>query len=574
MASHLAIDVVDGSLRFVEIEGTLKRPVIKSFGVVSRAEFEEAGDPIKAAAKALNAKLKEAGAQREPSGIALDAARCTFRELDLPYTSDADIAKVVKFEAESHLHLLDIDEVVVSYQRLRTGMAGSRLLVMAYEKSLVLEDLAICQGAGVDPQFADLHLTAQFIALRESGYLGPIEPDGDDEDAAPAVDLPVLVLECEPHVTNVLVVQGEQLLAARAVRIGWRLPGPGADIDGEGLADDGSEADPLLVIDDLSDGNLLGGGEPVALTADYFLRLKREVQRTLLPLGFSEEVSEVVLGGALATDESFQRTLGEKLGLDVSVARPFDEFSHKLDEENLAQANAHGCAALGVALRLLGAAHSQVDFRQEECRYAKRFDQVKVAIACLAIMLFIAVGLPTIETLKRLQINKASLHEAASAALKEYQYLAEDTSLRDQLDGGAISPLQATVRVRAGYKKACDEIATELGREGELPRVDSGLDYLQHIFTLVDSHLNVIQRLELNQIEIDLGGEKPELSLKGKVVNDKAADDLVAALAKAEVTVDIDRPKLEPAADGRRDFTGLSVKLRKAVDMDPGGSAP
>lgn len=565
MASQLALDILPGSVRFVEIDGSLKKPLIKRFGAAALPPIPEGEDPIRSHGKALNAALKAAGVAREPSGAAFEAGGCTFREIDLPYTSDAEISRVVKFEAESHLHLLDIDEVVVSYQRLRTTVSGAHLLIMAYEKGAILEKLSVLQGGGVDPQFADLHLAALYAALRESGYVGAAVADPDAEPGTPPPpDEPLLVLECDPQVTNILVVLGEQLLAARAVRIG-QVP---STVPADGEDGEDSEGESLIVIDDLPEGEGLPPGPP---NADYYHRLTREVQRTLLPLGFAESAREALLLGSYAHDPEFQQTLANAIGLEVSVARPFDEFAHKLDEESLELANAHGVAALGVGLRLLGANHSRVDFRQEECAYAKRFDQVKVALACFAIMLFIAVGLPTIEKLKQLQISRANLREAAYAALQEYQFLAEDTSLKDQLQRGEVAPQAVALKVRDRFRQECNDLASQLGREGELPRVDSGLNYMNDLMTAIDRHMNVIQRLELNQIELDLNKESPKLTLQGKVLSPAASDALVKALRSAEVTESLTLPRTEPTTDGRVKFTNLEVTLKKGLDVIPGG---
>ena len=40
---------------------------------------------------------------------------------------------------------------------------------------------------------------------------------------------------------------------------------------------------------------------------------------------------------------------------------------------------------------------TRVDFRQEEVRYAKKFDQVKVPLACLAFLVLILVVLLNLE---------------------------------------------------------------------------------------------------------------------------------------------------------------------------------
>src|SRR5262249_14251597 len=146
---------------------------------------------------------------RDPAAVALTSLDCTFRDLELPFAEPDQIDKVIKFEAESHLQLVDIDSVVVSYQMLDAdGRGGSRLLAMAFPKETLRRVLRDLNPVGVDPHFAELHLTALYTALKTTGYLAPapVPPVDAPPELQPAAET-VLVLECDSDATHLLIAR-------------------------------------------------------------------------------------------------------------------------------------------------------------------------------------------------------------------------------------------------------------------------------------------------------------------------------------------------------------------------------
>ena len=297
MASQLALDFCRYRLRAVEIDGHAKGAKVRAFVAVDVAAPPPAaeGEPPPPwrwadAAKELFAQKRLA---REPSAVALASIDCTFRDLELPFTGAGEIDKVIKFEAESQLQLVDIDSVVVSYQLLDSdGRGGSRLLAAAYQKEQMRRVFADLAPVNVDPHFADLHLSALHTALKFTGYFAP--PAAPPADAPPDTVVEgdtVLAIECDYDVTHVLVARGEQLVGARAIRLG--LAGKSIPT-GEGEAGAPADAAPpappveapsghhephhhddeedFVVVDDVGDeAPPLGPGRRIP--ADYFDRL-------------------------------------------------------------------------------------------------------------------------------------------------------------------------------------------------------------------------------------------------------------------------------------------------------------
>jgi Tfp pilus assembly PilM family ATPase len=595
MASQLALDFCRYRLRAVEIDGHAKGAKVKAFVAVDVAApaAPAEGQPAAPwrwadAAKELVAKKRLV---REPSAIAVASIDCTFRDLELPFTGAGEIDKVIKFEAESQLQQVDIDSVVVTYQLLDSdGRGGSRLLAAACAKDQLKRVFADLVPVNVDPHFADLHLSALYTALRFTGYFAPppAPPADSPPDTVPEPET-VLAVECDYDATHVLVARGEQLVGARAIRLG--LAGKSIPT-GEGEAGAAAEAAPpspsgeaagvhaehhehhanhededFVVVDDVGDeAPPLGPGRRIP--ADYFDRLAREVQRTLFKLGpVSEHLKRVLLLGPVAPSEAFRAHLEHKLRMPVEMAKPFDRVTHSLDDEALAHANAEGTAALGVALRLAGYEDgSRVEFRQEEVRYARRFDQVKVALSCLAIASFVLVALAFIERLKQQRVKTEELRSAVISILGEYEDHAENQKLRERVNAGGISLADAATQAKTELDKIFNDLSSVLGRSGTIPRLPSGLDYLNAVVSSLDKNLEKIGRLQLVSFDLDVSLGRTSLKLKGYVEAGSSVDELLRALRACPAVKAAKDPTTTPAKDGRLEISNLEVELVENYD--------
>ena len=93
------------------------------------------------------------------------------REIQVPFFEDDQIRKVVRFEAENHLHSHSIDDVVVNWIKTGETKDGSRLTIFASPKQELAERLAELRRARVDPAAIDLDATALYTALEASNVI-------------------------------------------------------------------------------------------------------------------------------------------------------------------------------------------------------------------------------------------------------------------------------------------------------------------------------------------------------------------------------------------------------------------
>jgi hypothetical protein len=115
-----------------------------------------------------------------------------FRELDLPFTSDEQIRKVIKFEAESHLQT-NIEEMLVCFKKLGKLRDKSHLLLMTRARTRCSRRSTSSARPNIDPIVVDLELTALFNTVVALGYT--------EEHAC------FVVVDCEPSSTSILFIE-------------------------------------------------------------------------------------------------------------------------------------------------------------------------------------------------------------------------------------------------------------------------------------------------------------------------------------------------------------------------------
>ena len=124
MAKSVGLDIHPRGVRAVEIAGSgknfrvlryMEREVTPRGGALDADELNEALDEI----------FKGGKFTKNHVVTAVDANETVVREIPVPFTSDDQIRKVVKYEAEHHLHDCDADDVVVQYTKVGESTDGT-----------------------------------------------------------------------------------------------------------------------------------------------------------------------------------------------------------------------------------------------------------------------------------------------------------------------------------------------------------------------------------------------------------------------------------------------------------------
>ena len=539
MPRQTIIDYGGHRVRLMEFDGSGKK--LRVLGVTDVPldgvvpEGEEAAEAEDAQAVAIRKALRAAGFTNDPCAMAFDASNAMFREFDLPFTSDDQIDKVVKFESESHVPG-DIDDYVLQHQVLRKTRDKSHILVIAVKKDELLDRLDILEESGLDPMLVDIDDLALHNALVATGVA--------DEHPRLAV------INAQEHSTSLLFIEGGKLVAVRSIRIGTRGAGHaagGAEQAGDGgeaAAGDGAEAQAL----------------DTARTHEYLTRLTREIRRTTSTLPDALPVDELYVTGPGGAVPGFAAAIGEVLGREPQPLDLLDRVSHDLSDEEARLWGPQLGVALGMAFKLNGEDVSGTDFRRDEAAYTHKFDQVKTPLIVLSFLAFLVVAFLGLDAF--MEAGKLRT-EYERIVLQGDQYLGtimgDAGASRSKWEKAEQGPAQVKAVLDA-VKALREEIAQKLGRSHGIPDLPSALEVWIELSNAIFSNEAAIGRFALQRVDIDVLARPPTIKLEGQVEDLTHFATLQAILRERPMFQSVDPGSTQAVADGIR-FSDLVLTL-------------
>jgi len=552
MPRQTIIDYGGHRVRLMEFDGAGKK--LRVLGVIdvpldgAIAEGEEAAEAGDAQASAIRKALRSAGFTSDPCAMAFDASNAMFREFDLPFTSDDQINKVVKFESESHVPG-DIDDYVLQHQVLRKTRDKSHILVIAVKKDELLDRLDILEESGLDPMLVDIDDLALHNALVATGV---------------AAEHPrIAVVNAQEHSTSLLFIQQGKLVAVRSIRIGTR----GAGSHGAG-AETGAAADEA--------GAEGGTAEEVALdtarTHEYLTRLTREIRRTTSTLPDALPVDELYVTGPGGAVPGFGAAMSEVLGREPKPLDLLDRVTHDLSDEEARHWGPQLGVALGMAFKLNGQDVSGTDFRRDEAAYTHKFDQVKTPLIVLSFLVFLVVaflGLDAFMEAGKLRTEYDRIVTQGDSFLA--QILGDADAAKAKWEHAEAGPPRVRA-VHEAVKGLREEIAQKLGRSKSIPDLESGLEVWIEFSNTIFANEAAIGRLALLRVDIDVTSRPPTIKLDGQVEDLEHFAKLQEVLRERPMFKNVDPGSVQPVADGTR-FSDLVIELDLAVDTVGGAAA-
>jgi hypothetical protein len=262
------------------------------------------------------------------------------------------------------------------------------------------------------------------------------------------------------------------------------------------------------------------------LTTGFLGKLAREIRRTMVMLRLKTPVEVVYTTGPGAALPEFREAIASEVGAPAQDLDIQERIEIKADLQGRENELA---VPLGLALKLMGQDAGRVDFRQEEARYAKKFDQIKVPLTCFAMLVLILILLLD---LSRFQIYRSQMRERQDIARlvkKEYQLSADESAGNAALPAD-LSGLKLVQRVAHELETRRDELSSQLGREGSIPGLPSALTALGVLFRTLDQHKQQIGPIVLTKIEINLQTTTPTANLTALVKSRQAYEDLKSAI--------------------------------------------
>ena len=556
MPRAVGLDLGHRTLKAVDITGSAK-----SFKV-HRIVVKEIPEGAEATPEARAALVREAFSQgrfgRDDVCSAFDAGSTIFREIPVPVHDDDQIEKVIRFEAENHLHGRAIEDVVVNWVKVSDTREGSQVLVFAAPKAALAEHLGVLRRAGIEPASIDLDATALYTACEASGVFAE-HPSS-------------IVLEVGARTTNLVLVSEGRLRVVRSFLVG-------ADTVTAGLQQDLSlppgEAQERALRGDDGGGDLLvpstPRGSPGAETAksvaelekdaatarrdDFVRKLAREITRTVTSSRASHAPELLLIAGGGSLLPGLSSSLSDALGLPVEPLRLLHRLKWRSSSPNPELEEAVAPVAVGCALRLLGADPLGIELRREEFAPTNTFDVVRVPLAIVVTLLVVLLGGLAwtfqkqaedekyrfgITVPGRPQNSNSIASKAATIYLdveKRYQQEVKNKSPEEatKLAGLArnkIPPDEAYLyRLRNDLRLRHRELEQDLGLSKDVPAIESALKVWKEVHASFDS----IPRVELGFLRISkLSVTQSEAVISIEIDEPNNVDKLERALVQNE----------------------------------------
>jgi Tfp pilus assembly PilM family ATPase len=566
MATQTAIEYAGRRVRLLEFDGTSRK--LRVVGVQDvdldvPPQGEGGPDPDDLRARAIAAAMKDAGFSNDPSAMAFDAAHAMFREFDLPFTNEEQIAKVVRFESESHFPG-DIDDVIIQHIVLRKLRDKSHLLVVAVRKDDLLDRLDILEESGLDPQLVDIDVFAMYHALVGTGVA----------DEHPRQ----IIVDADTSTTTLMFLVDGTLFAVRSIRIGAH--GVAA---AEPPAEDGGEPAPASAS---ASGSAAAAARSAARdteletarTHDYLSRLTREIRRTLSTLPDFGQADALYVTGSGSRLPGMREALTAAFGLQAKTLNLLERVDHKLDDAELERYGPEFGAALGMAYKLSGLDRTRTDFRREEAAYTRKFDQVKTPLIVLALMGFLVtafLALHAFMDVKRLKaeygdpVTQGGILGTGDKQLVElFDSEKELAEARARIAAVEFGPKRVQTLVNE-IQKLGEGIKQDLGRSTTIPELRSALGAWIELFEVIRENESTLGRIALSRIDIDATTKQPNIKLSGEMEDLTHLSTFMDLLKARPMFKQVGVGPTKPTSKGTMSFTDMTIEL----DLSGGAAA-
>ena len=484
MAKALGIDIGAHAVKVAVVDGGPKGARLVRFVQVTHDPGPGGAVSPDAVLAALRKALSESRGPKQAAGLALPAEQCILREITVPFDTDDQIAKVIKFEFEPHLHQGAIEDVVLDYIRTGPARTGSRVLCIAAQKSIVKERLEVLGKAGVDPLHIDVDVASLFNVAKQSGAVAE-HPN-------------CLVIDIGARTTKALAIRDGELRVARSIRLGSRGAEKQLENQFQGDRDAAKRAfdsatgvealatpsaDGPSTIDIVNSVAEVEAAVARAVQDDFLSRVLRETQRSLPSNAGDKPLTRVFLTGGGARHPRARERIAAHFGVEVSDLPVLAQVEHKLPPSEAADVEWSGAVAVGTALKVVGIDAGEIDLRQEEFRFSRTFDRVKTSMAVGATLLFFAVflyGLTSFLELQAVQREAAQVQRTLSKELEEdvfKAYLAAVPQPRPRPGTGTEKDAKVYFRQSREYVKSIrNHLKNELGLATSVPPIRSCME--------------------------------------------------------------------------------------------------
>ncbi|MEO6594156.1 MAG: pilus assembly protein PilM [Planctomycetota bacterium] len=437
MVKSIGIDPGDQTVKVVELDGSYRKTRLVR---VHTAPVDAAGAVDGTARSELVAAAVKAAigdGMRGELTLGHPCREAVLRFIELPFKGHDAIRKVVKSEIEGEIHSHVVDDMVVDFHEIGEGSdGGTRVMVASVPKAGLRSQLSALTAQSIEVETVDLDTMALWRVAHWAGAFTREPVEGQVPVGTPPV---TAVVDLGARSVRVILVEGEQLVEMRALRLGDHV------VTDEIARQHGIDAEPAraAVLACLLTGTdqrievadvllaVVAGEETPALQPEptlrkitisrkdveaahtaYLQRLARELARYLTASGRAARSSALWLTGGASRSPGVKEMLAEVFGVEPRELDVLAKLQHDLDPERAAELRSRLATAVGLALSRFGGPEG-FNLRQEDLVLARGFDRIKfpLAITCMVGLLAMFVyGIKLAGELRNLELQIGSTY--------------------------------------------------------------------------------------------------------------------------------------------------------------------
>ncbi len=340
------------------------------------------------------------------------------REIQVPFFEDDQIRKVVRFEAENHLHSHSIDDVVVNWIKTGETKDGSRLTIFASPKQELAERVAVMRRAGVDPAAIDLDATAIYTCLEAAGII-EANPNCIIVDVGASSSTLIMLVDGRPRVMRSFRLGVGKLEEQVGDELGLAAGESAAEVQRLGRADAGDLLVPSADLDpdtpETEKSHTQLKTEVVADSRTQFVtKLHREAVRSLASVSTDSPPDKILLLGGGSLLSGVPEALSERFGLPTESLNLLDHLDCKSPGNEPEFTGATIGAAVGAGLRMLGRNPFGVELLKDEFAPRNVFEVVRTTLATAITLLFLVIGIWTYSIKEQLKAERVKYDDMAA----------------------------------------------------------------------------------------------------------------------------------------------------------------
>ncbi len=452
MARAIGLDIGAGSIKVVELGGSKSSPKIQRLAVreipkpPADAEDYDADAVLAAEIKSVFAELQ---LPKDDVCASFDSGVTVFREIMVPFLEEDQIKKVIRFEAENHLHNHAIEDVVVNWIKTGQTRDGSRVMIFASPKDELARRMSILRKAGITPASVDLDTTALFTALQTVNKFEE-NPNCIVLDVGTNTTNLIMVVDGKPRVMRSFLLGAGGVEEAAAAELGVSSSEgrervlQSATSASEDLLVSASELDPPTHESDKSLAHLQKDAVEDRRT-DFVRKLHREAIRSLLSVRADAPPEMIMLLGGGALIPHLPDALSESFGLPVERVNLLDSVECKDPGPAPDYTGSAIGAAIGCGLRMMGRRGLGVELLQDEFSPSNTFDVIKTPL-CVAITLAF-LGVLGVTYIEREKLSVEKIEYANWAWNAQNMYMRVEPEFLNKVRG---LPLVVSGKTRKG----------------------------------------------------------------------------------------------------------------------------